>query len=46
MEDLSNKSNFKQSRVPPKNGMKDMLKKPEYATNKVYDKKSGTGRRK
>ena len=44
MEDLSNKSNFKQSSVPPKSGMKDMLKKPEYAKNKVYDKKSGTGR--
>ena len=46
MEDLSNKSNFKQSSVPPKSGMKDMLKKPEYAKNKVYDKKSGTGREK
>ena len=34
MEDLSNKSNFKQSSVPPKSGMKDMLKKPEYAKNK------------
>ena len=44
MEDLSNKSNFKQSSVPPESGMKDMLKKPEYAMNKVYDKKSGTGR--
>ena len=44
MEDLSNKSNFKQSSVPRKSGMKDMLKKPEYAKNKVYDKKSGTGR--
>ena len=44
MEDLSSKSNFKKSSVPPKSGMKDMLKKPEYAKNKVYDKKSGTGR--
>lgn len=44
MEDLSSKSNFKKSSVPPKSGMKDMLKKPEYAQNKVYDKKSGKGR--
>lgn len=43
-EDLSNKDNFKESNIPPKKGMKDMLKNPEYTKNRVYDKKSGTGR--
>ena len=43
-QDLHNKSNFKQSSVPPKTGMKDMLKNPVYSKNRVYDRKSGTGR--
>lgn len=43
-QDLHDKSNSKQSSVPPKTGMKDMLKNPAYSKNRVYDRKSGTGR--
>lgn len=42
--DLLNKSNSKQPQAPQKSGMKDMLKNPQYTKNRVYDKKSGTGR--